>query len=94
MNVGQVGDLYMLMFPSVEGQQFFQEMHLEPHFISTPDAERLILLYIHQYVAPPQFIPDDTPDPDAADDATTSDTTNGHVNVQVALEDTTDVEIE
>ncbi len=96
MNVGQVGDLYMLMFPSVEGQRFFQEMHLEPHFISTPDAERLILLYIHQYVAPPQFIPDDRPDPDEADDASAppTDATNGHVNGQVGVEGATAVKME
>lgn len=61
--IGQLGELYVLMFPSVEGRQYFQEMRLEPHFLYSPDTERIVLLYIGQYVAEPHFIvEDDTTD--------------------------------
>jgi len=54
--IGQLGELYVLMFPSIEGRQFFQEMRMEPYFLYIPDTERLLLLYIGQYVAEPHFI--------------------------------------
>jgi hypothetical protein len=58
--IGQLGELYVLMFPSIEGRQYFQEMRMEPHFLYIPDTERIVLLYIGQYVAEPHFIVDDT----------------------------------
>lgn len=58
--IGQLGELYVLMFPSVEGRLYCQEMRLEPHFLYIPDKERILLLYIGQYVAEPHFIVDDT----------------------------------
>ena len=61
--IGQLGELYVLMFPSVEGRQYFQEMRFQPHFLSIPDTERIVLLYIGQYVAEPDYIvEDDTTD--------------------------------
>ena len=60
----QVGELSFLMFPSRDGNRFFEDMGLEPRFVGIPDMERLILLYIHQYVAPPHFIVKVEPDDD------------------------------
>jgi hypothetical protein len=61
--IGQLGELYVLMFPSVEGRQYFQEIRFQPHFLSIPDTERIVLLYISQYVAEPDYIvEDDTTD--------------------------------
>lgn len=51
----QLGELSLLMFPSQEGNHFFEDMALESRFVGIPDMERLILLYIHQYVAPTHF---------------------------------------
>jgi len=61
--IGQLGELYALVFPSVEGRQYLQEMRFQPHLLSIPDMERIVLLYIDQYVAEPAYIvEDDTTD--------------------------------
>ncbi len=52
---GQISERFLLMFPSAEGRQFFQNQRMEPHYIDFPDVERLVLLYIQHYVAKPTF---------------------------------------
>ena len=56
----QIGELYLLRFPSSQGKRFFQDMQLEQYYVSIPDTERLMLMYIDQYVAPPQYIPEES----------------------------------
>lgn len=70
-NPHQIGQLSLLIFPSAQGRKYFQEMQLEPHYISMPDNERLILLYVHQYLAHPMEIVDEAQDAKASP-------TNGH----------------
>ena len=86
-HIGQLGELYVLMFPLAEGRQYFQEMHLEPHFLYIPDTERLLLLYIGQYVTEPYFVVDSTLG-DAQKDA---DDLNGH-HAQLSLEETSPID--
>jgi hypothetical protein len=50
------GELCLLLYPSMQGYQFFQNQQVGSHFIPFPDRERLVMLYIHYYTAPPQFI--------------------------------------
>jgi hypothetical protein len=55
MPEGLVGELYLLMFPSQQGRQFFQNQHIGT-FIDFPDAERLVLLFVQHYMALPEFV--------------------------------------
>jgi len=56
MPEGLVGELYLLMFPSQQGRQFFQNKRVGT-FIDFPDAERLVFLFVQHYLALPEFVP-------------------------------------
>ncbi|HVB73775.1 MAG TPA: hypothetical protein VNE38_09490, partial [Ktedonobacteraceae bacterium] len=52
INTQQVGDLYVLLPPAPQTRQFRQIMNLpRRHFVEFPDVERLVLLYVHNYMS-------------------------------------------
>jgi hypothetical protein len=54
---GQIGDLYVLIPPSAQSHNFRQSLNLPRRsLVEFPDVERLILLYIQRYSAPPMQI--------------------------------------
>jgi len=62
MLVGQPGEVYLLLAPSIQSRLFRQNLNIPSRFIiDFPDTERLLLLYIQRFVAEALFIPDPEP---------------------------------
>lgn len=58
IQAGQPGEAYLLLSPSPQSRTFRQQLNIPPRLIiDFPDTERLLLLYIQQYIAKPLFVP-------------------------------------
>ena len=58
IQAGQPGEAYLLLAPSTQSRMFRQSLNIPSRLIiDFPDTERLLLLYIQQYIAEPLFVP-------------------------------------